>query len=192
MTPALFDHFSFIAPLYDKLIHTGSRQKLLQLMALSSQHRVLDAGGGTGRIAQIIQEYVFQVVVADLSFQMLWETTLKENLQPVNTLLEILPFNDETFDRVVIVDALHHMADQTKTAKELWRVLKPGGCIVIEEPNIHTLSVKFIAICEKILLMNSHFLSPERIVKLFDFTSVTIQVDEEGINAWISLKKGTL
>ena len=48
-------------------------------------------------------------------------------------------------------------------------VLKPGGSIVIEEPDIRKFTVKLIALAEKITLMRSHFLSPDKIAGLFKF-----------------------
>jgi ubiquinone/menaquinone biosynthesis C-methylase UbiE len=123
----IFDHFSFIAPHYDRLIPLGSRKKMLELLALSPQHRVLDAGGGTGRVARMLQEFVRHVVVADISLGMLREVPREDKLLPVNSQVEYLPFADESFDRVVMVDALHHVTNQEKTAQDMWRVLKPGG-----------------------------------------------------------------
>ncbi len=56
-----------------------------------------------------------------------------------------------------MMDALHHMSFQKQAIGELWRVLKPGGRIVIIEPDIRRFVVKLIAIGEKIILMESHF-----------------------------------
>jgi ubiquinone/menaquinone biosynthesis C-methylase UbiE len=185
----IFDHFSFLAPYYDRFIPLGSRQKLLELMALSPQHRVLDAGGGTGRVARMLREYVRQVVVADISLGMLREVLSKGRMLPVNSPVEYLPFADESFDRVVMVDALHHVIDQKKTAQEMWRVLKPGGCIVIEEPDIRTFAVKMIALGEKLLMMRSHFLTPGRIAGLFTFPSAKTNMHAENNNAWIIIER---
>jgi len=184
-----FDHFSFIAPYYDRLIPAGSRQKLLELLALNPQHRVLDAGGGTGRIARILREYARQVVVADMSLGMLREASEKGALLPVNSFTECLPFRAESFDRIVMVDTLHHIANQAITIQEIWRVLKPGGWIVIEEPDIRTIPVKLLALGEKIMLMRSHFLSAEHIAGLFDFPTAQINLHAENNNTWIVAKR---
>jgi ubiquinone/menaquinone biosynthesis C-methylase UbiE len=185
----IFDHFSFIAPHYDRLIPLGSRKKMLELLALSPQHRVLDAGGGTGRVARMLQEFVRHVVVADISLGMLREVPREDKLLPVNSQVEYLPFADESFDRVVMVDALHHVTNQEKTAQDMWRVLKPGGWIVIEEPDIRTFAVKLLALGEKLLLMRSHFLAPGRIAGLFKFPSVKTNMHAENNNAWIVIKR---
>ncbi|MHB1131395.1 MAG: class I SAM-dependent methyltransferase [Chloroflexota bacterium] len=46
-----------------------------------------------------------------------------------------LPFADDEFDRVVIVDALEHIADDGAFVAELRRILKPGGLLVVNVPH---------------------------------------------------------
>jgi ubiquinone/menaquinone biosynthesis C-methylase UbiE len=185
----IFDHFSILAPCYERVIPSGSPQRLIELLALAPQHNVLDAGGGTGRIAQILREYVRQVVVADISMGMLREASTKEHLLQVNTYTENLPFATESFDRVVMVDTLHHVVNHKMTADELWRVLKPGGWIVIEEPDIRTSAVKLLALGEKLFLMRSHFLTPACIAGLFSSNSPRISIESENNQAWVVIKR---
>ena len=47
-----------------------------------------------------------------------------------------LPFSDAEFDLVVIVDMLEHVEDDVVFAKELARILKPNGRLVINAPNL--------------------------------------------------------
>jgi len=184
----IFDHFGFIAPYYDRVFKTGERDFLLNILNLPTAGTLLDAGGGTGRVSQLLLDQVYQVVIADLSFDMLVQARSKEGLHPACSHSEKLPFPDHYFDRVIMIDALHHVCDQKDTAQELWRVLKPGGRIVIEEPDVRTLGVKLLALAEKLLGMRSHFLTPPSISALFD-GSADIQITVKGPISWVIINK---
>lgn len=58
---------------------------------------------------------------------------------------------------------------------------------MIEEPDIRTFGVKLIAIAEKLLLMRSHFLAPNEIVKLFASGEKKIRA-EDG-TTWVVVRK---
>ena len=88
-----------------------------------------------------------------------------------------------------MVDALHHVIDQKGTINELWRLLAPGGTIVIEEPDVRAFSVKLIAIAEKMALMRSHFLTPPQIAILFDFPDALIEIQTKSSTAYIIAEK---
>jgi demethylmenaquinone methyltransferase/2-methoxy-6-polyprenyl-1,4-benzoquinol methylase len=183
------DHFSLIAPIYDRVISNKELEKLITLARLPVSGRLLDAGGGTGRVTQALRNQSSQIVVADLSLGMLQQTVAKNGLQPVNTQTEALPFPDKSFDRVIMVDALHHVFNQNQTARELWRVLKTGGRLVIEEPDVRTFVVKLVALGEKLMLMRSHFLSPPRIAALFDDPTARIYIETESYTSWVVVEK---
>lgn len=184
----IFDHFEWIAPHYDRVFKAGERQTLLEIIALPASGSLLDAGGGTGRIAQILQNQIDQVVIVDQSLGMLTQANAKGGLETTCSQTEALPFPDNSFDRVIMIDALHHVYDQSLTSQELWRVLKPGGRIVIEEPDIRVVGVKILAFAEKILGMRSHFLAPPVIASLFDGTA-DIQIAREGAISWVIIQK---
>ncbi|RPI85303.1 MAG: class I SAM-dependent methyltransferase [Chloroflexi bacterium] len=187
----LFDHFDVIAPIYDRVIGFRQPEAILKTADLPVDGRILDAGGGTGRVSGTLVGKASHIIVADLSFKMLKEASLKDGLQTVQSHSEALPFPNNCFERVIMVDALHHVCNQGDTAVELWRVLKPGGRIVIEEPDVRTLAVKFIAIAEKIALMRSHFLYPVEIEKLFPFPEAVTTVSKEGNTAWVVIEKSS-
>jgi Methylase involved in ubiquinone/menaquinone biosynthesis len=180
-----FDHFSIIAPLYARV--TYSKVNLMREFAsLPVKGSLLDVGGGTGRVASAICDLVDEVVVADVSYGMLKETR-QSALKPVCGGSESLPFADNSFERVLMVDALHHVLNHADSALEMFRVLKPGGVLVIEEPDIRTFGVKLIALAEKLLMMRSHFLTPDQIMKLFVNGEKSIRT-EDG-TAWVVIKK---
>jgi demethylmenaquinone methyltransferase/2-methoxy-6-polyprenyl-1,4-benzoquinol methylase len=161
-----FDHFGFIAPLYARAsADPASVARLDSLARLPVSGRLLDLGGGTGRIASALRGQAAQIVVADESIGMLRQ--VPDGLDAVRGLSECLPFAASSFDAILLVDALHHVASQAGTVREMWRVLAPGGRIVIEEPDIRAMVVKGIAVGEKLLGMRSHFLPPDDIAGLF-------------------------
>lgn len=47
-----------------------------------------------------------------------------------------LPFPDAAFDRVAVVDMLEHVADEAAFVRELARVTKPGGLLVVNTPHL--------------------------------------------------------
>ncbi len=188
MKPFL-DHFGLLAPFYEFFIQPKDPEKIRSLVHLPANGIVLDAGGGTGRVSQYLRSKAAQVVVADEFFEMLQEAQKKDGLQSVRSYTEDLPFKNDTFDCIIMVDALHHVSDQLKTAEELWRILKPGGRLIIEEPNIHSFGVKFIALAEKLALMRSHFLSPQQIISLFQGTPAITHLELENALAWIIIEK---
>ena len=181
----VFDHFAVIAPLYARI--TYSKTNIMrEVAALPVRGRLLDVGGGTGRVSSAIRDLVDEVVIADVSFGMLNKAD-RAALKPVCGASESLPFANNFFERVIMVDALHHVMQHADSAREMLRVLKPGGVLVIEEPDIRTFGVKLIAIAEKLLLMRSSFLTPDEIMKLFADAEKSFRAEEH--TAWIIVKK---
>ncbi len=186
-----FNHFDFLAPYYDRFIKPADRTHFYELAGLPASGLMLDVGGGTGQKSFQMRELVSGILIADSSIGMLREARKKGSLLPVRSQAEQLPFDDDTFERVIMVDALHHVADYRVTAREMWRVLKPGGRIVIEEPDIRTASVKLMAVFEKAILMRSHFISPPRMAAEFNCPAARVQIEMDGSTAWIIVEKRT-
>jgi ubiquinone/menaquinone biosynthesis C-methylase UbiE len=189
ITNILFDHFGFLSPIYDRLIRAKDPGVMLALLDLPQNGSLLDAGGGTGRIGSTLKPYISLVVIADISPGMLHQAQQKNGLHSVCTPSETLPFPDKTFDRIVMVDALHHVENAATTITELWRVTKPGGKVLIEEPDIRTITVKIVAVFEKIVLMRSHFISPPRIANMFQFLGAKCSITTQGYTSWVLVEK---
>lgn len=183
------DHFDLLAPLYEAFIRSRDPVRLRELLAPPGDGLLLDAGGGTGRVAQFMHGIAPAIVVTDLSFKMLRQTAAKDRLQPACARAEALPFPDASFARVMMVDTLHHVYHQAQTADELWRVLRPGGRLVIEEPDLRLPGVKLLALAEKLALMRSHFLSPPQIAALFTAPDARIHSEVAGPIVWVIIDK---
>ncbi len=185
----IIDHFGLLAPSYERFIRPAYPQRLEELLALPAGGSLLDAGGGTGRIAQFLAPRAGICVVADVSQGMLRFAGRKVGVRALRAASEGLPLADGSFDRVIMVDALHHVADAPGTARELWRVLKPGGRLVIEEPDIRTLPVKVIAVFEKLALMRSRFYTGEAIRAMFDGQAKGADIIREDHTVWVVVGK---
>lgn len=180
-------HFNLLAPFYDRVIPFTRLDQMLGVLGLPHPGSLLDAGGGTGRVAEALRPYVGGIVVADVSYEMLAQARLKD-LSAASAETEYLPFPDETFDRVLMVDALHHVVDRAQTVHELYRVLKVGGRLVIEEPDFRKFAVKLIAVAEKLAFMRSHFLAPAQIASLFP-SEARVQIESQENTAWVIAAK---
>jgi demethylmenaquinone methyltransferase/2-methoxy-6-polyprenyl-1,4-benzoquinol methylase len=129
------------------------------------------------------------VVVSDLSRPMLEQARLKDGLLPLAAHVERLPFADGTFERIVVVDALHHFCNREEALADLTRVLAPGGIVVIEEPDIGRFAVKLLALAENLALMGSRFLRGERIVAILEKHGLTARIERSGHVMWIIGRK---
>jgi ubiquinone/menaquinone biosynthesis C-methylase UbiE len=183
------DHFGFIAPWYDRFASTPDPVDLLRLVDMPTGGSLLDAGGGTGRIAQAFTGKGWQIFLADASLRMASMAATKPPIRAACAAVEALPFPQAAFDRIIMVDALHHVASQTKTARELWRLLKPGGKLVIEEPDIASGWVKLIALGEKILLMRSRFLNARSIAALFNGLPAEVSIERKNHTTWVVITR---
>ncbi len=185
----MFDHFDLLAPVYERLIPPPDPEVLRTLLGLSPEHVLLDAAGGTGRVSGVFAASVARVVVCDAAPRML-EQARKKGLETVQAELEALPFADATFDRILLVDAFHHVNDQRIALRELLRVLKPSGRLVIEEPDVRRLPVKIVVLLEKLFLMRSHFRSPAAMAKMtVESGGRPTLAREDGFRVWFVIIK---
>jgi demethylmenaquinone methyltransferase/2-methoxy-6-polyprenyl-1,4-benzoquinol methylase len=186
-----FDHFAAIAGIYNRIEDYQLTETMLRLVGLPVDGRLLDVGGGTGRVARALVGQARRVIVVDPSTGMLRHAAGK-GLASVCAPGEELPFASGTFDRIIMVDTFHHVADQAHTVRELWRLLRPGGRLVIVEPDIRQFSIKIIALFEKLMLMRSHIFPADGILALIGQCGGEGIVEYEGTSVWVMAEKPCL
>lgn len=102
------------------------------IKSLRKKHlKILDAGCGTGLLAKKMQKFG-EVYSVDKSPEAV-KFTRKRGIKVIRSGLEALPFKDHSFDLVTCIDVLGHdwIPNDSSALKELYRVLKPGGYLII-------------------------------------------------------------
>jgi ubiquinone/menaquinone biosynthesis C-methylase UbiE len=96
--------------------------------------RILDVGGGSGGLALRLATALHRsVTVLDPTPQLLSRVPEHPGLTKVQGCAEDMPFADGTFDAAVITDAFHHFADQQLAIRELHRILRSRGGLLLHE-----------------------------------------------------------
>jgi ubiquinone/menaquinone biosynthesis C-methylase UbiE len=110
---------------------------LVALAAPRPTDTVLDIATGAGHTALAFAPHVQQVVAYDLTEAMLLETAKNAAQRGLTNVVtkqgpaEKLPFPDAAFDVVAVRLASHHFADNAAAVREMARVAKPGGKVVV-------------------------------------------------------------
>jgi len=100
--------------------------------------RVADLGCGSGWTSDFYARAGHDVIGIDISKPAIDAATgffLRPNLSFICCDFDKMPFVDE-FDVAIFSDSLHHTDDEMKTLKSVYKILKPGGTIIICEPGM--------------------------------------------------------
>jgi methionine biosynthesis protein MetW len=107
------------------------------LALLDPGDRLLDVGCGEGTLGQLARTMfreVHGIDIAEDAVRLSREKGLITHRVNLNT--EPAPYSDNTFDTVVTLDVIEHMFDPIRFIRELHRILRPGGHLVLSTPNI--------------------------------------------------------
>ena len=142
--------FHSVAAKYDLMndvmsggIHRLWKRFTIELSGVRTGQRVLDIAGGTGDLSHKFARLVGPeglVVLADINDSMLRVGRDKlidrghaGNLQYAQADAQYLPFPDNTFDCITIAFGLRNVTDKDLALASMFRVLKPGGRLLVLE-----------------------------------------------------------
>lgn len=135
--------FDEIAEKYDSIIpnhvmdHYHEKRSRFISSYASNGAKILDVGCGTGVLGKIFVDSGFKVFGVDASSGML-KIAHDRGIKTYLSSSTKLPFSDSFFDITYTVAVLHHIADKKKvekTIKEMVRVTKSGGTVIVTDHN---------------------------------------------------------
>jgi len=144
------DVFHSVAAKYDIMndvmsmgIHRLWKRFTIDCSGVRPGQQVLDLAGGTGDIAALFSKRVGpsgKVVLADINESMLnvgrdklRDLGIINNIEFVQANAEALPFADNSFDIISIGFGLRNVTDKDAALRSMFRVLKPGGRLLVLE-----------------------------------------------------------
>ena len=95
--------------------------------------RILEIGGGTGYIAEKLQQMGYKVELSDAASNGLTYAK-KRGIQKLYQFDLFRPPFKEAFDIICLFDVLEHLDDEKKALNQLKTMLKPGGKIILTVP----------------------------------------------------------
>jgi demethylmenaquinone methyltransferase/2-methoxy-6-polyprenyl-1,4-benzoquinol methylase len=78
-----------------------------------------------------------------------------------------MPFEDASFDGVILVDALHHIAEQGAAVEEIARVTRPGAIVLVAERDPRFVRAWLTCLFERLIGEPATALTPDGVVELF-------------------------
>jgi len=158
--------------------------------------RVLDLGAGQGALAARLSDLGYQVTAADMDaddFKMTNQVEFEQvNFDSAEEIECFVAGNEEQFDAVCGIEVIEHVEDQWRYVRNLKRMLKPGGIMIITTPNVTSwLSRLMFLFKGRFHQFNDEDLSYGHIAPITSFELVLI-LERTGLQKLEVLPAGTL
>ena len=148
----VYNKYDLMNDLMSLGIHRTWKKNLINMMNPSTNQNLIDVACGTGDVAKLFLKYVNQnshITCVDPNKGMISKCKEKlkqyKNLDWVISSAENLPIDNSRFDFYTISFGLRNTKNISKTLKEAYRVLKPGGrFLCLEFSKIHNSNLDFI------------------------------------------------
>jgi len=100
----------------------------------AGERRILSVGCGVGGEVFFLKQFgkIYGIDVNETAIEYCKKAGLGDDVMQANA--ESIPFGDNTFDIVFILDVLEHVRDDKKAMREIYRVLKKDGLLVLTVP----------------------------------------------------------
>ncbi len=115
----------------------GQNRRLDMIVSLLpiDTRRILVDGCGVGMYVRHLAELGYNTIGLDIDFDRVKEGT-QDGIEQLHTAAcEHLPYPDNTFDALLSHEVIEHVTDDRQAAREMIRVLRPGGRVILFCPN---------------------------------------------------------
>lgn len=139
-------------------------------MRFKGHKKILDVGGGTGRIAKrIVDVFDAEVTILDPALEMLEVASKDANIKKINKPIENNFLESSSFDIIICTNALHHFKEPKKGLEEMFRLLKPKGQVFIQDFDSKKKRTKILQFIEKRFMGEpGNFYSQEDLERLLE------------------------
>ena len=127
------DDFMLWSDSYDVAQRKSLLTKLLD--QIGDTTHALEIGCGFGAMSEFFQNYCGELLVLDISQVLAGRTSTKLGLTACTADAKRLPFIDNSWDLIVTSECVEHTGDPLQAIREMLRILKPGGNLVLTTPN---------------------------------------------------------
>ncbi len=150
--------------------------KVIKILKELPSGRMLDVGCGYGKLSAGLVKMGWQAVGIDIVSGPL-QASAVQGVQPIRgDFLSALPFRDQAFDLVFAGEVIEHTTSERALIRDLARVLKPGGQLVVTTPNLVSLRNRIYMLLGK-LPLNA---AAEFHYRVFTLESLTNLVESQG------------
>lgn len=186
--------------------HRQLLEKVIEVLKVQDNQQVLDIGCGTGLMSlKILQKADCKITCIDCSGEMLdifkakiKKLGLSQSINCIQMDASVLNFRKDSFDKITATVSVHHIKNKRRFLKSAYKILKPGGCIVIGEvdmdttgkhTDIHRLK-RILRVLEEEWIYAMKHAGKEGFIKMYDNAKKHIFNDGEyciSLNQWAEI-----
>lgn len=150
----------------ESAVPPGTHEIIISMLKTDRPYKVLDALAYKGYFSKKLHDKGFDVTACDLypeQFEINEIECVKADLN------RVLPFEDSTFDYVILCEAIEHLENPWHLLRESSRILKSGGRVILSTPNILSVLSRFLFFTKGVYL----YFNPDEYRKPYHINPIT-------------------
>lgn len=121
---------------------TRYRQYASRIKNFVTTGRLLDIGCNIGLFLKVAREEGFSPTGIEINKRCAYFGREKYNVEIFSDYLENIKFASDSFEVITLFDVLEHIPNLSEFIEEVRRIIKPGGLVLVQSPNLNSLMAK--------------------------------------------------